>query len=92
MGAGVCAPGYGDLFQGLGEHQWYTGQFNGTSSASPVVAGVAACLQGIPRRRGGPLAPNQIRDLLRGYGTPQTGALHERIGSLPDLAELIDKL
>lgn len=91
-GEGVCAPGYGDLYRGRGEHHWYTGQFNGTSSASPVVAGVAACLQGIARQRGEPLKPHELRELLRRHGSPQTGDLGERIGSLPDLGDLIGNL
>lgn len=91
-GEGVCTLGYGDLFRGRGEHQWYTAQFNGTSSASPVVAGAAACLQGIAHQRGGPLPPDELRQLLRDHGSPQTGDPSERIGRLPDLSKLISKL
>lgn len=38
--------GPGDLYNGGTEDQWYTALFNGTSSASPIVAGAAASIQG----------------------------------------------
>lgn len=93
-GRSVCTTGYGDLWAGSGEHEWFTAQFSGTSSASPVVAGALASLQGIARARQGPMPPKVIRDLVRNYGSPQPnpGAVSERIGSLPDLARLIAAL
>lgn len=91
-GEGVCTTGYGDLFRGRGEHEWYTARFNGTSSASPVVAGAIACLQGIAKARGQALSSDRIRELLRATGSLQPSPQTERIGNLPDLAALISAI
>src|ERR1043165_2148023 len=42
----VTTLGYGDAQGGASENVWYTLRFSGTSSASPIVTGAAACLQG----------------------------------------------
>lgn len=93
-GRGVCTTGYGDLWAGSGETEWFTAEFSGTSSASPVVAGAVACLQGIARASRTPISPDGMRRVLRDYGSPQTklGATMERIGTLPDLAAMIASL
>lgn len=90
-GRGVCTTGYGDLYSGVGERQWYTDEFSGTSSASPIVTGVAASLQGIAKRRGAPLSPLALRQLLRDNGSDQQGP-NESIGCLPDLGKLVARL
>jgi hypothetical protein len=82
-GSSVVTCGYGDL-QGGAETQWYTAYFGGTSSASPIVSGAVACLQGMCRAEwgldlSGPLA----MQLLYDSGTPWNGA--KRIGRRPDL-------
>jgi hypothetical protein len=81
----VVTCGYGALQgEGLPEERYYTNAFNGTSSASPIVAGSVAALQGMARAAYGiPLDARLIRDILRQTGTPQTGA--PQIGPRPNL-------
>ena len=89
-GDSVATTGGGDLFNPGGDkNQHYTAYFSGTSSASAIVAGTSASLQGFFKARtGSVLAPSQLRSLLNSYGTPQ--ALDSRqIGPLPDLRSTI---
>ena len=51
-GREVTSTGYGDLQGGSNQDLWYTDQFSGTSSASPVVVGTLAATQGALRSRG----------------------------------------
>ncbi|MBN2724115.1 MAG: DUF4215 domain-containing protein [Deltaproteobacteria bacterium] len=52
-GSQVYSTGYGDLFTGGGDvNQYYTSEFGGTSSASPIVTGTIAVLLGILRASG----------------------------------------
>lgn len=91
----VATTGYGDLYRGSGENEWFTAEFGGTSSASPIVTGALACLQGIAMARGQPLTPMLARDLLRRIGSPQPsvpGEPTKRIGHLPNLSALIAAL
>jgi Subtilase family len=93
-GREVTSSGYGDLQGGLDENLWYTDTFAGTSSASPIVVGALACVQGTRRASGqAPLTPAQARDLLRATGSPQQDApgypATNRIGNRPDLRALI---
>jgi Subtilase family len=95
-GREVTTLGYGDL-QGGSEDRWYTDEFAGTSSASPIIVGALACLQGIRRAQGAkPLTPAQARDLLRNTGSPQQAGpnapVTERIGNRPDLKALVAAL
>ncbi|RCU51636.1 hypothetical protein DU002_03970 [Corallincola holothuriorum] len=88
----VTTMGYGDL-QSIDEQFWYTAYFSGTSSASPIVTGSVAVLQGIAKSQlGAPLSPQQVRALVSETGTPQTGDLARRIGPLPNLQTAIDSL
>ena len=85
----------GDLQGGTDENKWYTESFSGTSSASPIITGAIACLQGIKKNKGEPpLTFNEIRDKLRNTGSPQQDAptrpKTQRIGNRPDLKEIID--
>ena len=93
-GEEVATTGYGDLFEGVGESEYYTSGFAGTSSASPIVAGAVASLQGIARARRRALTPQRMRDLLRSTGSPQQAGPNGsgRIGNRPDLAGLIASL
>src|SRR5262249_39080438 len=73
-GREVTTCGYGDL-QGGVEDGWYTDEFAGTSSASPVVVGALACMQGICRANHvALLTPATARPLLRATGSPQQDA------------------
>ncbi|MEO8704446.1 MAG: S8 family peptidase [Kofleriaceae bacterium] len=96
-GRKVATLEYGDLQACTGEERsytdrHYTGEFSGTSSASPIVAGAAVLLEGIARERGRVLPPRELRELLRSTGTPQAGDLKKQIGPRPDLARAIAKL
>lgn len=93
-GSGVYTTGYGGLFDGGGdEDQYYTASFSGTSSASPIVTGAAACLQGYYKATyGTPLTSDQIRDILVPTGTPQLGDTFLHIGPRPDLLTAISIL
>ncbi len=88
----VTTLGYGDAQGGPDEKRWYSHRFSGTSSASPIVTGAVACLQGFAKRRiGRPLTPSEVRDILKATGTPQVddaprAPLAQRIGPLPNLA------
>lgn len=82
-GYSVVTTGYGDL-QGGDETEWYTAGFSGTSSASPIVTGSVAVLQGLVKAAYGiPLNAKLARDILVATGTPQSG--WKPIGPRPDL-------
>ena len=86
--------GADEAHPGPDEDAWYTGAFGGTSSAAPIVAGALACMQGVLRAEGRtPLTPEQARDALHETGSAQQPAADgkvERIGSLPDIGQLIE--
>ncbi|MDX1930106.1 MAG: S8 family peptidase [Pirellulaceae bacterium] len=48
-GREVTTCGYGNLQGGTNEDLWYTDTFSGTSSASPIIVGAIASLQGMAR-------------------------------------------
>jgi hypothetical protein len=100
-GDGVVTCGYGGLSSDTDENRFYTSRFNGTSSASAMVAGAIGCLHGILRARGSaPLDPLVLRNLLRrdDLNSPQqigrfpTDPSLVRIGPRPDLCKLIAHL
>jgi subtilisin family serine protease len=95
-GRSVVTTGYGDLFGEPNEEQLFTARFSGTSSATPIVAGALACLQGALKRSGGLLVPESARAILRATGSPQqdglAGPATQRIGPRPDLAEAFSQL
>ncbi|MET7620740.1 S8 family peptidase [Streptomyces sp. NPDC005408] len=87
----------GDLQGGAEEIAWYTDTFSGTSSASPVVVGALACLQGILRAAQlAAMSPEQARDVLRRTGSPQQDApgrpVSQRIGNRPDIKAAVTQL
>jgi hypothetical protein len=93
-GREVTSTGYGDLQGGSNKDIWYTDQFSGTSSASPIVVGALGCVQGILRARNRPsLTPTAARQLLRDTGSPQQDAPDrprtQRIGNRPNLRQMI---
>lgn len=86
----VTTLGYGDGQGGRSESVWYTLRFSGTSSASPIVTGAVACLQGRAKaKNGAPLVPDKVRQILMSTGTPQeqgTGVpLTQNVGPMPNL-------
>jgi len=86
----VSTLGYGDAQGGSTEDNWYTLRFSGTSSASPIVTGSVACLQGRAKaKNGSPLTPNKVRQILMKSGTPQEAGpgvpLSQNIGPQPNL-------
>jgi subtilisin family serine protease len=93
----VTSLGYGDAQGGASENVWYTLRFSGTSSASPIVTGSVACLQGRAKaKNGAPLSPAKVRDILVATGTPQRPGpgvpLSQHIGPQPDLAQAMKKV
>ena len=86
----VATTGYGDAQGGASENSWYTLRFSGTSSASPIVTGAVACIQGRAKSKlGAPLSPAKVRQILMATGTPQQAGpgvpLTQKIGPLPNL-------
>lgn len=96
-GDSVMTAGYGFFYKNpdnlTNANSWYTGSFGGTSSASPIVAGAVASLQGVALRRlGNPLTPAEIRKVLVQTGTPQLGNTAQHIGPLPNVRKAINSL
>ena len=88
--------GVADLHDG-GGNAWYTDQFSGTSSASPVVVGAVAVMQGWLRAAGKPLLTSVgARDAFRATGSPQQNEpgrpATQRIGNRPNLRSLHSRL
>ena len=68
----------------------YGAFLGGTSGASPMIVGALAAVQGIRKAMGrAPLTPAQARALLRATGAPQRGNPAERIGTRPDIKQMI---
>ncbi|WP_372352076.1 S8 family peptidase [Streptomyces sp. KL116D] len=87
----------GDLQGGTEEIAWYTDTFSGTSSASPVVVGALAALQGMLKAGGQrPMTSQRAREVLRATGSPQQDApgrpASQRIGNRPDLRGAVTNL
>jgi len=90
-GENVTTAGYGDLSPTAGLDASYTGTFNGTSSASPIVTGAAALTQSMYRTATGTrLSPGQMRAILSNpaNGTPQAAVPAGAIGSMPNLRQI----
>jgi Subtilase family len=87
----------GDLQGGPEEIAWYTDTFSGTSSASPMVVGALAALQGMLKAAGRPpMSPEHARTVLRATGSPQQDApgrpASQRIGNRPDIKAAVTRL
>ena len=96
-GREVTSTGYGGLQNGVNEDLWYTDTFSGTSSASPVVVGAVASMQGALKAASKSLlTPASARNILRTTGSPQQDApgrpATQRIGNRPDLRAAFSKL
>ncbi|NIE94700.1 S8 family serine peptidase [Bacillus sp. Ab-1751] len=73
----------------------YTSSFAGTSSASSIIAGAAASIQGIAKNNQGRVyTPSQLRDILSdsSTGTKSNDPTSDKIGVLPDLKAILSKL
>ncbi|HUG18196.1 MAG TPA: S8 family peptidase [Planctomycetaceae bacterium] len=73
----------------------YRLDFNGTSSASAIVAGAALAVQGLAEANlGQRFSPKELRDILSdpAYGTPSHSPADDRIGVMPNLKKFIDKM
>jgi subtilisin family serine protease len=97
----VTTLGTGDLQGGAdsvqNHNRLYTDQFAGTSSASPIISGTLACVQGALRASGRPvLNALSARQILRTTGSPQQAApgrgVDQHIGLRPDLRAILTLL
>ncbi len=71
----------------------YTNSFDGTSSASPIVAASVAAIQGMLKAQGLPvLSPLVMRQLLTTTGSPQTSDLTRTISTVPDIIKAAKSL
>ncbi len=87
----VYTLGYGDLY-GTDTTNYYTATFAGTSSASPIITGACAVLQGIHKATHGTvLDHNEMRSLLQDFSTPQASS-PKHIGPMPDLRGSVDQV
>jgi hypothetical protein len=87
----VLTSGYGDLYDAEGKNSWFTANFSGTSSASPMVAAAAAVIQQAFRQKFTNAAPPAlVRQIIRATGTPQSGA--DNIGPFPNLRAAIQAI
>lgn len=108
-GRGVMAAGYGESQNAIDptlrfgtdpsdQRQWYRSDYNGTSSAGPIVAGAVGAVQSIlVERVYPPMNRVEVRDLLAVTGTPQTAGNDitsslGNIGPRPDLEEAVARL
>ncbi len=94
-GENVVTTGYGHLYSAEGKNLWYTNQFAGTSSASPIVAGAIVNLMSYGLSQGwsiSALTPSFIRNLLISTGTPQIFPPAGNIGPRPNLLAAFQQL
>jgi hypothetical protein len=88
-GENVTTTGYGNLYNAQGYNYWYRRDFDGTSSASPIVAGAVACCVGYWKANisSTPPSPQYLRTILINTGTPQVAPQSGWIGPRPDLRD-----
>lgn len=80
---------YGEAYGPEAPNRIYTATYEGTSSASPIIAGAVAAIQGNAiDQTSSPLNPLAIRRKLRDTGTPQASD-PRHIGNLPDIPSAI---
>jgi hypothetical protein len=89
-GERVTSTGYGDLYAIDGPDKYFTSNFGGTSSASPIVTGAVVLLQSVYKQvRGSYLSPAQVRTFLKSTGKAQKSGIYNavnyHIGPLPDV-------
>ena len=88
-GQNVASAGlYGNTLFNGGTNRTYGDGFAGTSSASPIVAGAVASLQGYARATlNQVLTVEQVRDILTNTGVPEPAG--QQVGVRPNLAQAI---
>ncbi len=99
-GNNVMSAGYGTIggktnstmrINGADTDQWYRTDYNGTSSASPIVAGAIAAIQGARLANGERIMGwSSMRKLLVDTGTPFIDA--KPIGSFPNLRAALQQM
>jgi subtilase family protein len=94
-GENVDTTGNGTLFDT--STTTYTTAFNGTSSASPIIAGAALAVQGIASQSpsiGFRFSPWQLRDILADptTGTASNVPAIDLIGVMPNLKKIVDSV
>ena len=72
----------------------YTSSFSGTSSASPIIAGVCINSRNCKNNKGKVYTPSQLRNILSdpSTGTKSNDPISDKIGVLPDLKAILSKL
>ncbi|MDH6252180.1 subtilisin family serine protease [Chryseobacterium sp. H1D6B] len=89
-GQNVLAAGYGSWAKYDNDNNRTYTQFNGTSSATPIVASAAILIQSYYFQSTGQyLSPAAMKNLLISTGIPQGGNLATKIGPLPNIKAAI---
>ena len=87
----VVTTGYGTRYNADGANNLYAAAFGGTSSASPIVAGACAALQGHYKSTNGGavLSPKAVREILRATGSPQLDGTWSPGGTFSQVGQLV---
>ncbi len=90
-GENVFTTGYGNYYSTEGLNYYYTSTFGGTSSASPIVAGALACIEGyyLANVSSTPPTPSYMRSHLSTWGTAQAYGPSGNIGPRPNIKAAI---
>ncbi|WP_261511011.1 S8 family peptidase [Chryseobacterium paludis] len=92
-GQNVLAAGYGSWAKYDNDNNRTYTLFNGTSSATPIVASAAILIQSFNFQQTGQyLSPSEMRNILISTGIPQGGNLTTKIGPLPNIKAAIEYL
>ncbi|MGB0715702.1 MAG: S8 family serine peptidase [Phycisphaerae bacterium] len=95
-GESVTTTGYGDAYDTEGVDLYFTNEFGGTSSATPIVAAACATVQSAYKNAtGSVLSPSALRTALVSTGSPQlpgTFPALQNIGPRPDASRAIVQL
>ncbi len=96
IGENIMTTGYGNYYTSGGADYDYINNFNGTSSASPIVAGAGILVQSkYKQTQGSVLSPAALRTALKNTGKAQqsgTYPISQHIGPLPDVVAAYNSL